>query len=223
VFKTVWATITGAGTTTATKFHGDVMNKINNMLNGTDVSDTVNIHSNVVWTFNNGSFKLNNPADTFSYTITPAAIAADRTLNMPLTTGTDTLATLGLAQTFSALTSFSAGSDMVGSNIDNIQKTIYDITAITSSTTISVDFATDDLNTLALAHDTTFSSANLGTGKTMEIHITSAAAQTMAFPAGWTFYGTKPTTTTAGKDSVLQLTDTTGADAGVKCVFVEEV
>ena len=50
--KTVWATITGAGTTTATKFHGDVMNKINNMFEGNDPSDTVTIHANATWTFN---------------------------------------------------------------------------------------------------------------------------------------------------------------------------
>lgn len=41
------------------------------------------------------SVKVNNPANTFAYTLTPAAIAADRILNLPLTTGTDTLAVLG--------------------------------------------------------------------------------------------------------------------------------
>ena len=43
---------------------------------------------------------VNNPANTFAYTITPAAIAANRILNLPLLTGTDTLAVLDLAQTF---------------------------------------------------------------------------------------------------------------------------
>ena len=37
---------------------------------------------------------VRNPANTFSYTITGAAIAAARTLNLPLITGTDTLASL---------------------------------------------------------------------------------------------------------------------------------
>jgi len=168
-----WATITGAGTTTATKFHGDVMNKINNMLNGTDVSDTVSIHANVTWGFG-------------------------------------------------GLTTLTGGADLVGANLDNIQKSIYDISTVTSSTTIALDFNTDDLNTLALAHDTTFSSSNLAAGKQLEIHITSAAAQTLAFPAGWTFYGDKPTTTTAGKDSILYLTSLSTTDASVKAVFVEE-
>jgi len=92
-----WVTISGAGTTTATKFHGDALNKIANMLNGTDVTDTVTIHSNVIWTFENGAFKLRNPADTFSYLFTPAAIAADRTITLPLLTGNDTLVTAGFA------------------------------------------------------------------------------------------------------------------------------
>jgi len=46
-----WVTITGAGTTTATKFHGDVMNKINDMFGGVDITDTVSINVNVTWAF----------------------------------------------------------------------------------------------------------------------------------------------------------------------------
>jgi len=40
---------------------------------------------------NVGGIQINNPADTFQYIITPAAIVADRILNLPLMTGTDTL------------------------------------------------------------------------------------------------------------------------------------
>lgn len=49
---------------------------------------------------------VRNPANTFSYTITGAAIGAARQLNLPLITGTDTLASLGLAQTWSAIQTF---------------------------------------------------------------------------------------------------------------------
>lgn len=44
--------------------------------------------------------RLNNPANTFAYIFTPAAIAADRILNLPLTTATDTIAVLAFAQAF---------------------------------------------------------------------------------------------------------------------------
>ncbi len=44
---------------------------------------------------------LRNPADTFSYTITPSAITAARALTVPLVVADDTLAVLSLAQTLS--------------------------------------------------------------------------------------------------------------------------
>jgi hypothetical protein len=52
--------------------------------------------------------ELYNPANTFYYTLTTAAIAANRILNLPLTTATDTLACLGLAQSFSGVITFTA-------------------------------------------------------------------------------------------------------------------
>ena len=54
------------------------------------------------------TLRVRNPAFTFDYDVVPAAIAADRQLNLPLITGTDTLASLGLAQTFTAIQTHSA-------------------------------------------------------------------------------------------------------------------
>jgi len=48
------------------------------------------------------TLRVRNPAFTFDYDIVPGAITADRQLNLPVITGTDTLAVLGLAQTFTA-------------------------------------------------------------------------------------------------------------------------
>jgi hypothetical protein len=45
------------------------------------------------------TINLNNPANTFKYVITPAAIVADRILNLPLLTGTDTMVTAAFTQT----------------------------------------------------------------------------------------------------------------------------
>ena len=47
------------------------------------------------------------------YTIVPANLTADRNLTLPLITGTDTLAVLGLAQSFSAIQTFSVGFDVL--------------------------------------------------------------------------------------------------------------
>jgi hypothetical protein len=61
-----------------------------------------------VGTFLSSGLKIRNPANTFGYTITGGAIAADRILNLPVITATDTIATLGLSQTFSAAQTFSS-------------------------------------------------------------------------------------------------------------------
>jgi hypothetical protein len=42
---------------------------------------------------------IRNPADTFVYNLTPGAITANRILNIPVLTATDTIAVLALAQT----------------------------------------------------------------------------------------------------------------------------
>lgn len=54
------------------------------------------------------NFRVRNPAFTFEYDIVPAAIVADRQLNLPLITATDTLMTLGLAQTVTGALTLSA-------------------------------------------------------------------------------------------------------------------
>ena len=50
-------------------------------------------------TFRDDGLRVYNPANTYRYSLTGAAISAHRRLNLPLITGTDTLAALGLAQT----------------------------------------------------------------------------------------------------------------------------
>ena len=66
-----------------------------------------NLYVSGVGTFLSSGLKIRNPANTFGYTIAGDAIAADRTLTLPLITGTDTIAVLGLNQTFSGSINFS--------------------------------------------------------------------------------------------------------------------
>jgi hypothetical protein len=51
---------------------------------------------------------LRNSGNTFTIDLVPGAVGANRVLNVPAITGTDTLATLGLAATFSAIMTHSA-------------------------------------------------------------------------------------------------------------------
>ena len=53
-----------------------------------------------------------NPANTFNMIFTMPAITADRVLNWPLITGTDTLAALGLAQDFTARQGWAKTADI---------------------------------------------------------------------------------------------------------------
>jgi len=71
------------------------------------ITTTSNLNVTGIGTFLTTGLKVRNPANTFQYNITSGAITADRTLNLPVITGTDTLAVLGLTQTFSAAQTFS--------------------------------------------------------------------------------------------------------------------
>lgn len=101
-----WATISGAGTTTATKFFGDVMNKINDMFNGVDISDTVTINTAVTWTFQDNSFKLRDSDDSNTYSIRTGNLAGDFDLSIPVIAANDSFSLLGINQTFTGINQF---------------------------------------------------------------------------------------------------------------------
>lgn len=86
---------------------------------------------------------VRNPANTFSYTITGAAIAAARTLNLPLITGTDTLASLGLAQTWTGAQTFNNASVLAGAATMAIfNTTATNISFAGAATTLAIGAAT---------------------------------------------------------------------------------
>ena len=72
-----------------------------------------------------GTIVLRNASNAFTTTIVPGAVTASRQLNLPIITATDTVAVLGLAQTFSGNKTFS-GTVSCGSTL-----------AVTSGTTLS--------------------------------------------------------------------------------------
>ena len=82
----------------------------------TDVQNTITS----IQQFTTTSAVFENPAKTFGTTLAGGAVTANRTLNIPVITGTDTLATLGLVQTFTGaqtINSLILGGDVnVGSN-----------------------------------------------------------------------------------------------------------
>lgn len=84
------------------------------VLTGTDTIAVLSLAQTFttgIKTFNSSILAVRNPANTFSYTIVASAIVAARNLTIPLLDADDTLAVLGLAQTFTPLQTFSAGID----------------------------------------------------------------------------------------------------------------
>jgi hypothetical protein len=63
-----------------------------------------------------GTIVLRNATNAFTTTIVPSVVTASRQLNLPLITGTDTVAVLGLAQTFTGNKTFS-GTVSCGSTL----------------------------------------------------------------------------------------------------------
>lgn len=94
----------GAGTLTGPASSGVAVTLGNNeTITGVKTMSGLNViqHSS-------SGLTVRNPANTFTYTFTGGAIAANRTLNIPVITGTDTLAVLGLAQTFTGVQTFTS-------------------------------------------------------------------------------------------------------------------
>lgn len=111
-----------------------------------------------------------------------------------------------------------AAVDVAGNNIDNIQNLIHDI----STTTTALDFSGDQLQTISISANTTFTTSNRATGKTKTIKITTdGSTRTLTFPA-WKFVGTKPTDQAASKVGILTVTCFGTADTDIVAAYAVE-
>jgi len=118
---------------------------------GVDIAQTFT----AAQTFNSSLLKLRNPADTFSYTVVPAAIAADRNLNLPLITGTDTLAALGMTQTFTGADTFNDNVIKVRNPADTFSYSIR-TSAITAARDLTLPLLSGNDTVAVLAEAQTF-------------------------------------------------------------------
>ena len=111
-----------------------------------------------------------------------------------------------------------ASLDVAGNNIDNIQNLIHD----TSSTTTALDFNADQLQTISISANTTFTTSNraIGSSKTIKI-TTDATLRTLTFPA-WKFVGAKPTDQAASKVGILTVTCFGTADTDIVAAYAVE-
>ncbi len=82
-----------------TKIDGGIMTS----LNFTDLGTFTQIDDDIAGKrIPSGHMRIRNPANTFEYTLKGGAIVANRDLTLPVTSGSDTVAVLGLLQTYTA-------------------------------------------------------------------------------------------------------------------------
>jgi len=128
-------------------------------------------------------------------------------------------ATLG-ANTFTGTTT-TASLDVAGNNIDNIQNLIHD----TSSGSLTIDFAEDQLQTLTITNHSTFATPSnkaAGKSKTYKLYNSSGSSTyTLAFPS-WKFVGAKPTDIAPSKTAILTLTCFGSADTDIVAAYAVE-
>ena len=87
-------------------FGGEDIDKISKLFDGTEEVDNVDFNSTT--TIRSGNFKFRNPDNTFSYSVTPSAITADRNLTMPILTSDQQFLFENAAQTMTGQHTFNA-------------------------------------------------------------------------------------------------------------------
>jgi len=208
---------------TSTKITITAKGQLNSSIAYTDAAVT---WGDFLSTFKDNQFKINSPDDADGVTFVNSNQTADRNLTIPVLVGADTIATLGVAQTFSGAKTFSsvltmsgAGVNLAGNDLDNIQNLIHDLS--TSGT--DIDFTEDELQEISISADTTFTGVNYAIGKSKVVKITTdSTLRTLAFPTGWVFVGSKPADQAASKEGILSLTSFTAVESGVIASYAVE-
>lgn len=165
-------------------------------------------------------FELIN-STTNTELILNSEITEDRTVTFPDSTtilaGLDTSQIFTLANTFSALLTASSGIDLVGTDLDNIQNLIHDI----SVATVDLDFELDEMQTFSMTENTVFSApSNITPGRSKTIKITSDAfgPYTFVFPL-WDWVSAIPADQAADKNGYLTLTSYGTTDGEIVAAY----
>jgi len=100
----------------------------------------------------------------------------------------------------------------------NIQ---YDVATMSG---VDFDFdSTDAIQEISISATTTFTGSNYAAGKSITLFITTDGTErTLAFPSGWIFQGTKPTSQVASKVGTLTLLCSSTTEASVRAAYAVE-
>ena len=128
------------------------------------------------------------------------------------------MATVVKAYTLDEFAAAVALVDLGGQDLDNIQNLIHD----QSVSGTDIDFSEDEVQTISISTNTTFTTANRATGKSKTLKITTdATLRTLTFPA-WKFVGAKPADQAASKIGILTLTCFGTADTDIVAAYAVE-
>lgn len=88
---------------------------------------------------------------------------------------------------------------------------------LASGASIQIDFSLNELRSIsALAHDPTFTTANLAAGRRQTLRIVcDGTPRNFTWPGSWVWLGTAPASIAAGKTGLLTLVAYSSADSGV--------
>ncbi len=140
-----------------------------------------------------GDIYFYNPAETFAYRITPAAIAAARVITLPLLAGDDTMVTAAFAQALTNKT-IAAGSN----TITGLTPT--SLAASSAIPSYAIDWSVANVHTKTLgAGAQSFTFSNATDGQTIIVIVTGAAS-TLTWPTVLWAGGAAPTQTASGTD-----------------------
>lgn len=168
--------------------------------------------------YSGSNLLLENPAKTFDTALTGGAVTANRTLNLPLITGTDTLGALGLTQTWTGSNNYQTGNTQIQNLlIENPAKTFATTIAGSAQTAnrtmnLPVTIQTETfmmkpvINSTASSNKTGTTTFNLlGDGVTLTPTVTGRASITVS---GYT------TQSTAASGGAVQIRQITGGCPG---------
>lgn len=121
------------------------------------------------------------------------------------------------------LFSNSAGFNVQGHNILEIQNLVHDQTSITFAASTDLNFNLDTQQTVSLTGDITFTTSNLVAGKSKILRIISdGSARTFTFPS-WVFIGAAaPANIAANKTAILSLSAWGAADTDIVATYEVE-
>lgn len=207
---TAWEYFTPSGGSLADGDKGDIT------VASSGTSWTIDLNIAKAWTgvqsFASGNLQVRNPANTFAYNFTAAAIAAARTITLPLLTGNDTMVTEAFTQT---LTNKTLTSPIINTQVTTASTslTLWNTTATTvTEFGAATTYTVGGTPTGALTANFFANATAAATTKTINIGTAGVSTSITNINIGSAVSGALGTITLGG--ATVKLQNAPAADAG---------